>query len=153
MKVSLDQIAEISIGASLSRYSKKYEGEKQEIDVSSSYYFTAGYNIRLRNPFLSIQPSMLASTDGVAWRVDLGGRLTYTNDKRKMYAGLSYSPANSVSLMVGGDFHGVQVGYCYEAYTTAMSLGNGGHEIFIGYQTTLDLGKKGKNLHKSVRLL
>lgn len=33
MKVSLDQIAEISIGASLSRYSKKYEGEKQEIDV------------------------------------------------------------------------------------------------------------------------
>lgn len=128
-------------------------GEKQEIDVSSSYYFTAGYNIRLRNPFLSIQSSMLASTDGVAWRVDLGGRLTYTNDKRKMYAGLSYSPANSVSLMVGGDFHGVQVGYCYEAYTTAMSLGNGGHEIFIGYQTTLDLGKKGKNLHKSVRLL
>lgn len=33
MKVSLDQIAQISIGASLSRYSKKYEGEKQEIDV------------------------------------------------------------------------------------------------------------------------
>lgn len=33
MKVSLDQIAQISIGASLSRYSKKYEGEKQETDV------------------------------------------------------------------------------------------------------------------------
>ena len=33
MKVSLDQIAQISIGASISRYSKKYEGEKQKIDV------------------------------------------------------------------------------------------------------------------------
>ncbi len=33
MKVSLNQIAQISIGASLSRYSKKYEGEKQKTDV------------------------------------------------------------------------------------------------------------------------
>ena len=33
MKTTLDQIAEISIGASISRYSKKYEGEKQKIDV------------------------------------------------------------------------------------------------------------------------
>ncbi|WP_400222966.1 restriction endonuclease subunit S [Methanobrevibacter smithii] len=33
MKVSLDQIAQISIGASLSRYSKKYDGEKQKTDV------------------------------------------------------------------------------------------------------------------------
>jgi restriction endonuclease S subunit len=33
MKVSLDQIAQISIGASVSRYSKKYEGEKQGTDV------------------------------------------------------------------------------------------------------------------------
>ena len=55
--------------------------------------------------------------------------------------------------MVGGNFHGVCVGYSYEAYTSAISLGNGGHEIFIGYQTDINLGKKGKNLHKSVRLL
>ena len=33
MKTTLDQIAEISIGASISRYSKKYDGEKQKIDV------------------------------------------------------------------------------------------------------------------------
>lgn len=128
-------------------------GEKQEFDVSSLYYFTAGYNIRLRNPFLSIQPSLLCQTDGVAYRVDAGGRLTYTNDKKMMYVGLSYSPANSVTLMLGGNFHGVCLGYSYEAYTSAISLGNGGHEIFIGYQTDINIGKKGKNMHKSVRLL
>ena len=128
-------------------------GEKQEFDVSSLYYFTAGYNIRLRNPFLSMQPSLLCRTDGVAYRLDVGSRLTYTNGKKMMYAGLSYSPTNSVTLMVGGNFHGVCVGYSYEAYTSAISLGNGGHEIFIGYQTDINLGKKGKNLHKSVRLL
>lgn len=33
MKTTLNQIAEISIGASTSRYSKKYDGEKQETDV------------------------------------------------------------------------------------------------------------------------
>lgn len=128
-------------------------GEKQEIDVSCIYYFTSGYNIQLRNPFLSIQPSVLCSTDGVAWRADVSGRLTYTNDNKMMYAGFSYSPTNSITFMVGGVFHGVCIGYSYEAYTTAMSLGNGGHELFVGYQTEINLGKKGKNLHKSVRLL
>lgn len=33
MKTQLDEIARISIGASISRYSKKYDGEKQKIDV------------------------------------------------------------------------------------------------------------------------
>jgi len=33
MKTTLDQIAKISLGASISRYSKKYEGEKQEAEV------------------------------------------------------------------------------------------------------------------------
>lgn len=33
MKSSLDQIAEIFLGASLTRYSKKYEGPKQEADI------------------------------------------------------------------------------------------------------------------------
>lgn len=128
-------------------------GEKQEFDVSSMYYFTAGYNIQMRNPFLSMQPTVLCSTDGVAYRFDVSGRLTYTNDKKMMYVGVGYSPSNSVTLMVGGNFHGVCLGYSYEAYTTAISLGNGGHEIFIGYQTDINIGKKGKNLHKSVRLL
>jgi hypothetical protein len=38
-------------------------------------------------------------------------------------------------------------------YTSPISIGNGSHEIFIGYQTDLNLYKKEKNLHKSVRIL
>ena len=128
-------------------------GETNELSVSSSYYFTGGYNIRLRNPFLMLQTSVLGRTDGVAFRGDVTARLKYTNDKRVMYGGVTYSPTNSVTLHIGGNFHGVMVGYSYEAYTGAISLGNGSHELFIGYQTDIDFGKKGRNRHQSVRIL
>ena len=128
-------------------------GEKNELAVSSSYYLTGGYNIQLKIPFLSIQTSVLGRTDGVAFRADVSGRLLYTHEKRVMYAGLSYSPTNSVTIQIGGDIRGVRVGYSYEVYTSAMSIGNGSHELFVGYQTELNLYKKGRNLHKSVRFL
>ena len=128
-------------------------GEKNELAISSSYYLTGGYNIRLKNPFLSIQTSVLGRTDGVAYRADVSGRLLYTHEKRVMYAGLSYSPTNSVTIQIGGDIRGIRVGYSYEVYTSAINIGNGSHELFVGYQTELNLYKKGRNLHKSVRFL
>lgn len=128
-------------------------GETNELEVSRSYYFTAGYNIQLRNPFLMVQTSVLGRTDGVAYRGDITARLKYTHDKKVMYAGLGYSPTNSVTLLIGGNFHGVMFGYGYEAYTGAISLGNGSHELFVGYQTDINLFKKGRNRHQSVRLL
>lgn len=128
-------------------------GDSQEFKIDRTYYLTGGYNIKLRNPLLSIQSSALARTDGTAYRVDVGGRLRYTHDRKMMYAGVSYSPTNSVTAMIGGNFHGVTLGYSYEVYTSAISIGNGSHEIFIGYQTDMNLGKKGRNRHKSVRIL
>ena len=128
-------------------------GETNELTINRSYYFTGGYNIRLRNPFFTIQTSVLGRTDGVAYRGDVTARLKYSYEQRLLYAGLSYSPTNSVSVLVGGHFHGVMVGYCYEAYTSAVSLGNGGHELFVGYQTDIDFAKKGRNKHQSVRIL
>ena len=89
----------------------------------------------------------------MAWRADITGRLKYTHEKRVMYAGLSYSPTTSFTVMIGGDFHGIHLGYSYEVYTSALSPGNGSHELFVGYQTDLNLVKKGRNLHKSVRVL
>ena len=128
-------------------------GETNELDISATYYLTGGYNIRLSHPFLTIQTSALGRTDGSAWRADLTGRLKYEHEKKVMYAGLTYSPTNSVTVMLGGRFFGVHIGYSYEIYTSAVSLGNGSHELFVGYQTELNLYKKGKNLHKSVRIL
>ena len=128
-------------------------GEKNELNVSSTYYLTGGYNIRMKNPFLTIHTSFLGRTDGVAWRADVTGRLKYTHEKRVMYAGLTYSPTNSVTVLIGGNVHGIHMGYSYEIYTTAIQIGNGSHELFVGYQTDLNLFKKGRNLHKSVRIL
>ena len=89
----------------------------------------------------------------MAYRGDVTARLKYTHDKKVMYAGLSYSPTNSVTLLIGGHFHGVMFGYGYEAYTGAIGLGHGSHELFVGYQTDINLFKKGRNRHQSVRLL
>lgn len=128
-------------------------GETNELQIDPTYYLTGGYNIKLRNPFLTIKPSVLVRTDGVAYRADITGRLIYTNDKNMMYGGVGYSPTNSVTFMFGGMVHGVMLGYSYEFYTSAISPGNGSHELFIGYQMDLNLVKKGKNKHKSVRIL
>ena len=128
-------------------------GETSSFNISPAYYLTGGYNIKLRNPFLTIHPSVLARYDGTVYRVDVSGRVKYTNDKKVLYAGAGYSPTNSITVMVGGSFHGIILGYSYEIYTSAISIGNGSHEISIGYQTDISMQKRGRNKHKSVRLL
>ena len=128
-------------------------GEKNELDISATYYLTGGYNIHLNHPFLTVQTSVLGRTDGVAYRADVSGRLVYSHEKRNLYGGLSYSPTNSVTVQIGGVIRGVRLGYSYEIYTSSISFGNGSHELFIGYQTDINLHKKGRNLHKCVRIL
>ena len=128
-------------------------GERSIYNISRSYYLTGGYNIQLHNPLLTIHPSVLVRYDGVAYRGDITCRLKYTHDGKVMYAGAGYSPTNSVTAFIGGLFHGVMLGYSYEVYTSALSFGNGSHELFVGYQTELNLYKKGRNRHQSVRIL
>ena len=128
-------------------------GETNEFQIDRTYYLTGGYNIRLRNPFLTIKPSVFVRTDTKALRADVTGRLVYHYDQKMMYGGLSYSPSNSVTLLVGGSFHGIVLGYSYEFYTSAINPGNGSHELFVGYQHDINLTKKGRNLHKSIRIL
>lgn len=128
-------------------------GDKSILDISRMYYLTGGYNIRLRNPFLTIHPTVLARTDGVAYRVDMTARVKYAHDRKMLYGGIGYSPSNSVTAMIGGNFHGICLGYSYEMFTSGTGLGNGCHELFVGYQTELNLYKKGRNRHQSVRIL
>lgn len=128
-------------------------GSNNELQIDPTYYLTGGYNIKLRNPFLKVKTSALVRTDMTAYRADVTARLVYTNDKKMMYGGVAYSPDNSVTFLIGGSFHGIVLGYSYEVYTSAINPGNGSHELFVGYQTDINLTKKGKNLHKSVRIL
>lgn len=128
-------------------------GETNELQIDRTYYLTAGYNIRLRNPFLTIKPTALVRTDGSAWRGDITGRLVYTHEQKVLYGGVGVSPTNSVTFLVGGSFHGVMLGYSYELYTAAMNPGNGSHALMLSYQHDINMQKRGRNKHKSVRLL
>ena len=90
-------------------------------------------------------------SDMQSWREDVQCRLAYDYEGRSFYAGVG--PDVSATFMVGGNFHGVSLGYSYQMYTTGVGLINGSHEITVGYQTDLDFFKKGRNRHKSVRFL
>ena len=128
-------------------------GETNELQIDRTYYLTGGYNIKLRTPFVTIRPSVLVRTDLVGYRADVTTRAVYTNEGKNMYVGLNYSPQNSVALLVGGSVQGIMLGYSYEYYTSGISFINGSHELFIGYQMDINLAKKGKNRHQSVRIL
>ena len=95
---------------------------------------------------------MLRYTAG-NFRSDVTARFIFENGKKRFYGGASYSPLHSVTLLVGGAFHGVDISYSYEANTEGIGLESGNHEITLSYRLDLNLGKKGKNLHRSVRFL
>lgn len=125
-----------------------------EYSVPAAYYLTGGYNISLRNPLLKMQTSAIVRSDlESSWRADVSARLVYNGPKGRLYAGLGYSPTVSAAVFIGGDFHGIQLGYCYEAYTSGVGALNGTHELSIGYVTDLNMFKRGKNRHQSVRIL
>ncbi len=128
-------------------------GETNEIKIDPTYYFSGGCNIQLKNPLLSIQPSMQVMTDLQAWRADLTVRGTYTYDEKRYYAGLTYSPMTSVAILLGGEINSVTFGYAYELFTSGVGLIHGSHDLYVGYVMDLDLFKKGKNKHKSIRIL
>lgn len=128
-------------------------GETNEYKVQALYNLTAAYNIRLKSPLFSITPSFLVRYTDKQLRADITARVNYSHEKKQLYGGLNYSPQHSVSGFVGGMFHGVELGYSYEANTSGMGIGAGQHEITLGYRLDLNWGKKGKNVHRSVRWL
>ncbi len=129
------------------------DDKMNETSVSRLYYLTGGYNLHFRTPQYALYTSAIVRTDFLAWRADITARLAYDGDKIHMYAGVSYSPTTSVAILLGTVFNGVKIGYSYEIYTGGVGALNGTHEFLVGYQMDMDMFKKGKNLHKSVRIL
>ena len=128
-------------------------GEKNEVSIPRMYYLMGGCNIKLRNSLLSLQPSFLVQSDMDTWREDVQCKVAYERNEKKFYGGVGYSPNVSVTFLVGGMFHGVNLGYSYQMYTSGVGLVHGSHEVVLSYQTDLDLFKKGRNKHQSVRWL
>ena len=129
------------------------DDKMHEVSVSRLYYLTGGYTLKFRQPQYALYATGILRTDFQGWRGDMTARLAYNGEKIHLYGGLSYSPTVSVAVLVGTSFHGVQIGYSYETYTSGIGVLHGTHELVLGYQTELNLFKKGKNKHKSVRIL
>lgn len=128
-------------------------GETNELKIDPVYYLTGGYNIKLRNPLITIHSAVLCMYDGSDFRANISGRMELHDDNKKLFAGATYSPQHSAAAFVGGLFHGITVSYSYEAYTSMPDLKSGAHEIVLQYRLDMNLYKKGRNRHKSVRYL
>lgn len=128
-------------------------GETNEFQRKRMYYFTSSYNIKLKSPLYTVRPSVMFRTDLADYRADVSCRLMYDHERRRMYGGVNYSPMHSVGLFFGGTLKGVDLCYSYEANTEGIGMIYGQHEVTLAYRMDLDLGKKGRNLHKSVRWL
>lgn len=128
-------------------------GERNEIKIDPTLYATGGMTFQLRNPAFKIATSAIVMSDLTTFRADVTGRVIYTFDDKMMYAGASYSPTNSATILIGGKIKGFVIGYSFEIFTNGISIRNGSHEICIGYQMDLDLKKRGKNLHQTTRTL
>lgn len=128
-------------------------GETNEFNVKRQFNLSGAYNIRLKSPLYTITPSVMFRTDLADYRTDLTCRVQYEYEKRRMYGGVNYSPMHSVALFFGGTLHGIDLCYSYEANTEGIGMLAGQHEVTLVYRMDLDLGKKGRNLHKSVRWL
>ena len=128
-------------------------GDRYEVQIDPVYYFMGGCNIKIKNTLFTITPSLMVMTDCQSWREDVQCRVSYEYEGRRFYLGAGYSPDISTTVMVGGVFHGIGLGYSYQIYTQGLSAVNGSHELVLTYQTDLDLFKKGKNSHKSIRFL
>ena len=128
-------------------------GETNELEVARMYYLMGGCNIKIKNSLITLQPSFLVQSDMDTWREDVQCKVLYEYEGRTFYGGVGYSPNTSFTFLVGGVFHGISLGYNYQMYTSGIGMLNGSHELVIGYRTDLDLFKKGRNKHKSVRWL
>lgn len=123
------------------------EEDAATMRVSRTIYFTGGYNISLKNPLFTLQPSFLLKSDFVAWQADLSAILHYN---KQFWGGVDWRPGSDLSFLVGMNFEfGLSIGYSFDA---SMQQATGSHEIMIGYRQKIDTSKINKQ-QKSIRLL
>jgi len=126
-------------------------GENLSSYISRVYYFTAGYNIKFKNPMYELQPSVLVKSDAVVFQYDVTARLVYN----KMFnGGLSWRKDDGFVFLLGINIFGFDAGYAYDLSTSAISKASKGtHEFFLRYTIPMLKKKKGRYKHKSIRLL
>ena len=145
----------VGIGA-MHLFEPVIEEENLYTYINRGYNFIGGYNIRLNNPLLELQPSVFVQTNFDTYRVDVTARAVYG---KKYSAGLSWRMnenrlADAVVCLLSATFGKIEGGYAYDIPLSNVGRGTiGSHELFVKYKMQLNKPKTGKSKHKSVRLL
>lgn len=149
----------LSLGASVQHLNSPHVefGKPDEavsfMDIRPMCYLQGQYNIGTKNPLLSVQPCFMLSGDLQSFRADVRTTVSYQYEKFLMYAGAGFSPGTSCSIFLGGTFNEMTIGYAYEVFTSGVGALNGSHDLLVNWKKNVDLFKKGRNSHKSVRFL
>lgn len=119
--------------------------------VARTYYFTAGYNLRLGKSAYEFQPSVLVKADNTVVQYDATARLVYN----KMFnGGVSWRKDDGFVFLLGINIFGIDAGYAYDLSTSDIAIkSKGSHEFFVRYAMPIKLTKSGQSSHKSVRIL
>jgi type IX secretion system PorP/SprF family membrane protein len=115
------------------------------------YYFHLGGNIPIRRTLFTMQPSVMVKSDLSTTQVDYTLRATYDG---RLWGGLTYRPGDAVVVQVGAVVKNLRLGYAYDIGLSPLAqASSGSHELMMTYTVKLDLGKKEKHQHKSIRIL
>jgi type IX secretion system PorP/SprF family membrane protein len=149
-------------------------GEKNIYEIPRTYYFVGGYNIPLSNPLLEVRPMLLVKTmemrsvyidkdsidrvEGKTFKamlrnsqIDASVRLYYNE---RFWCGLTWRNGDAVGVMIGLQIKMIEIGYAYDfPISVVRSQTTGSHELFLKYSMDINLKKKTKDKHKSVRFL
>ena len=134
----------------------EFDEEHSSTYINRGYNFVGGYNIRLRNSLLELQPSVFVQTIFNTFTADVTARAVYA---KKYNAGLSWRMnenriADAIVIMLGATFGRIEGGYAYDIPLSPVGKGTmGSHELFLKYRLELNKPKTGKSKHKSVRIL
>ncbi len=119
--------------------------------VPRSYFLMGGYNIKLGNPLIELQPSAFVKTDAVTYQVDITAKMEYN----KMFnGGISWRKGEGFVFLLGVKIRNIDAGYSYDLATNSIlsSASNGSHELFIRYSIPLQK-KREPGTTKSIRIL
>ncbi|MDR0824782.1 MAG: type IX secretion system membrane protein PorP/SprF [Prevotella sp.] len=124
--------------------------EEHSSYVARIYYAVGGYNIKLNNPLIELQPSVLFKSDAVTYQVDVTAKIEYN----KMFnGGISWRKDDGFVFLLGVRIKSIDAGYSYDLSTSAISkVSNGSHELFIRYSMPVEK-KKERHSGKSIRIL
>ncbi len=118
--------------------------------IARTYYLMGGYNIKLNNPLIELQPSAFIKTDVVTYQFDITAKLEYN----KMFnGGISWRKDEGFVFLLGVKIRNIDAGYSYDLSTSAISkVSDGSHELFIRYSIPLHK-KREMSGSKSIRIL